>query len=324
MSLEKLYGVLFEKELVTKSFDEFKQKYSDPAYQQRVYEVATDRDLYTKSFEEFQSQYTVDEQPLPENITIPDVTTDRIEILQPDAPIVDLTKEALTRQPIEQPEELPVGPPDIQDLTAQVNEPILPQEQKFAPPDITFTPKELPTYPKNTTTKFDQFFSDALVKPVNSIMAGMDQATASGFGMLDTYAKKLSEMNGGGNYSGTFNELSQLYAANYEKHKANGVNPDQGFVGDLARVLNEGVGSLAIDLPIIAQTGLMIMGAAQGGAEGIQEESDFEDFINSLREGEFRYLGDNEYVTEEGIQPIIDAIERGDHNKQVNGYPLLK
>lgn len=57
--LRRLYDVVFEKELYTKGFDEFKKKYSDPAERDKLYAVVSDpsRQLYRKSREEFEAKY---------------------------------------------------------------------------------------------------------------------------------------------------------------------------------------------------------------------------------------------------------------------------
>lgn len=55
--LEKLYGVVSQRGLYTKSFDEFKQKYSDPESQAKLFSVVSEKQLFTKSKDEFTSKY---------------------------------------------------------------------------------------------------------------------------------------------------------------------------------------------------------------------------------------------------------------------------
>jgi hypothetical protein len=57
--LEKLYNVLIDKGLYTKSFQEFQQKYSsDQVYQNKVYDVVSSEGLYTKDKNSFFQKYS--------------------------------------------------------------------------------------------------------------------------------------------------------------------------------------------------------------------------------------------------------------------------
>lgn len=57
--LEKLYNVLIEKGLYTKSFQEFEQRYSkDEQYKNKVYDVVSSRGLYTKDKNSFFQKYS--------------------------------------------------------------------------------------------------------------------------------------------------------------------------------------------------------------------------------------------------------------------------
>jgi hypothetical protein len=57
--LEKLYNVLIDKGLYTKSFQEFQQKYSsDQVYQNKVYDVVSSEGLYTKDKNSFLQKYS--------------------------------------------------------------------------------------------------------------------------------------------------------------------------------------------------------------------------------------------------------------------------
>jgi len=55
--LEKLYNVLTRDGYYTKSFDEFKTKWSDTDYQQKVYDVVSRDELYTKDYDSFINKY---------------------------------------------------------------------------------------------------------------------------------------------------------------------------------------------------------------------------------------------------------------------------
>jgi hypothetical protein len=55
--IEELYNVVYEKGLYTKSFDEFKTKYSDTASRDKLFSVVSERGYYTKSKEEFSAKY---------------------------------------------------------------------------------------------------------------------------------------------------------------------------------------------------------------------------------------------------------------------------
>lgn len=67
--LEKLYKVVKQQGLYTKSFDEFKTKYSDRANRERLYNVIREQGLYTKSQEEFNRQYFAASEIPPLDIT---------------------------------------------------------------------------------------------------------------------------------------------------------------------------------------------------------------------------------------------------------------
>ncbi len=56
--LESLYRVLVDQGLYTKSFDEFKQQYSDEEYKKKVYDVVKEKELYTKEFSDFTDKYS--------------------------------------------------------------------------------------------------------------------------------------------------------------------------------------------------------------------------------------------------------------------------
>ena len=56
--LESLYRVLVDQGLYTKSFDEFKQQYSDEEYKKKVYDVVKEKKLYTKEFSDFTEKYS--------------------------------------------------------------------------------------------------------------------------------------------------------------------------------------------------------------------------------------------------------------------------
>ena len=56
--LESLYRVLVDQGLYTKSFDEFKQQYSEEDYKKKVYDVVKEKELYTKEFSDFTEKYS--------------------------------------------------------------------------------------------------------------------------------------------------------------------------------------------------------------------------------------------------------------------------
>ena len=49
--IEKLYNVLINKKLYSKSLEDFQVQFSDPEYVDKVYNVVTDRKLYSKDKE---------------------------------------------------------------------------------------------------------------------------------------------------------------------------------------------------------------------------------------------------------------------------------
>lgn len=55
--LEKLYNTLLQKKLYTKSFEDFKSKYSSPEQVERMYNVVSKRNLYTKDLDSFYTKY---------------------------------------------------------------------------------------------------------------------------------------------------------------------------------------------------------------------------------------------------------------------------
>jgi hypothetical protein len=66
--IEKLYNVLIDKKLYSKSLEEFEQQFSDPEYVDKVYNVVTDRKLYSKDKETFNNQYSskkkIEDEPM--------------------------------------------------------------------------------------------------------------------------------------------------------------------------------------------------------------------------------------------------------------------
>src|SRR5690606_38094311 len=55
--LRTLYDVVHSEQLYTKSFDEFKTKYSNPEEIDRLYSVVNEMELYTKDLDSFKSKY---------------------------------------------------------------------------------------------------------------------------------------------------------------------------------------------------------------------------------------------------------------------------
>ena len=66
--IEKLYNVLIDKKLYSKSLEEFEEQFSDPEYVDKVYNVVTDRKLYSKDKETFNNQYSskkkIEDEPM--------------------------------------------------------------------------------------------------------------------------------------------------------------------------------------------------------------------------------------------------------------------
>ena len=56
--LEKLYNALKDKGYYTKSFEEFKNQYSDDEYKKKVYDVVSRDQLYTKDYDSFIGKYS--------------------------------------------------------------------------------------------------------------------------------------------------------------------------------------------------------------------------------------------------------------------------
>ena len=72
--IEKLYNKLFSEGLFSKSFDEFKEKYKDPAYQKRVYDAVSNEGHYQGDFSSFSTKFNY-EVPEEEVDVIEDDTT---------------------------------------------------------------------------------------------------------------------------------------------------------------------------------------------------------------------------------------------------------
>lgn len=66
--IEKLYNVLIDKKLYSKSLEEFEEQFSDPEYVDKVYNVVTDKKLYSKDKETFNNQYSskkkIEDEPM--------------------------------------------------------------------------------------------------------------------------------------------------------------------------------------------------------------------------------------------------------------------
>ena len=56
--IEKLYNVLINKKLYSKSLEDFQVQFADPEYVDKVYNVVTDKKLYSKDKETFTNQYS--------------------------------------------------------------------------------------------------------------------------------------------------------------------------------------------------------------------------------------------------------------------------
>lgn len=57
--IEKLYSVLIDKKLYSKSLEDFQVQFADPEYVDKVYNVVTDKKLYSKDKETFTNQYSL-------------------------------------------------------------------------------------------------------------------------------------------------------------------------------------------------------------------------------------------------------------------------
>ena len=56
--IEKLYNKLYSEGLFSKSFDEFKEKYKDPAYQKRVYDAVSTEGFYDSDYNSFNTKFS--------------------------------------------------------------------------------------------------------------------------------------------------------------------------------------------------------------------------------------------------------------------------
>lgn len=66
--LDKLYNSLKSEGYVTKSFEDWREKYeNENGYQRKVFEVISRDGLYTKSFDDFQSKYSVKKKEQPDS-----------------------------------------------------------------------------------------------------------------------------------------------------------------------------------------------------------------------------------------------------------------
>ena len=95
--LEKLYTVISEKGLYTKSFEEFQEQYNDPAYRDKVFEAVTQRGLYTNTREDFDSKYSPTSEKKNPNETSPsdseEVITDSTIITENQDGVSDSSEE---------------------------------------------------------------------------------------------------------------------------------------------------------------------------------------------------------------------------------------
>jgi predicted GNAT family acetyltransferase len=268
---DSLYSVLSRRNLFDGSLDDFQSKIADPKYRSAVYQILNRRDLVSGSLEEFEQGLVPQQQ---EELVIPDVTTEKIDIIQPDAPIEQLGPPAPLPEQILPPTE------ELNAIGVEVPQAEAPQEQ--APVEPLPEPTEVPPVAlpldvggdDKEKGLFEVAFNKILIQPYNSFMAGIDKTNASGFDMLDTYAKRMSELNGGTGYNEFLKDLTDVYVKNYEAYEARGIPKDQGFANDAAKAIYEGMGSLAAILPLLLNLGplaLPLYGAAQGGAESIKQ-----------------------------------------------------
>ena len=104
-NLQKLYNVLTQEGLYTKSYDEFEQQYQDENYRDKVFNVAVQEGLYTKSQDEFNQQYSLGDTVVSSEEIVEDVPV-KNEKKNPDLPF---TQEAPPEIGAQTPTDSPLG-----------------------------------------------------------------------------------------------------------------------------------------------------------------------------------------------------------------------
>ena len=97
-NLQKLYNVLTQQGLYTKSYEEFEQQYQDEAYRDKVYNVAVQQGLYTKSQDEFNQQYSLGDTVVSSEEIVEDVEV-KDEKKNPDLPFTQQAPPEMGSQP---------------------------------------------------------------------------------------------------------------------------------------------------------------------------------------------------------------------------------
>ena len=97
-NLQKLYNVLTQQGLYTKSYEEFEQQYQDEAYRDKVYNVAVQEGLYTKSQDEFNQQYSLGDTVVSSEEIVEDVEV-KDEKKNPDLPFTQQAPPEMGSQP---------------------------------------------------------------------------------------------------------------------------------------------------------------------------------------------------------------------------------
>lgn len=143
------------------------------------------------------------------------------------------------------------------------------------PPTQPQIPTELPT-PETpvispTPTREGEFVQKAFVEPLFRFSAHGGKAFSRIFGAMEQYSKYLSEKTGlpEGKVFTKMKEIMDFSVSEAEKLAIPMDSPE--FMDRLNNALYGGAAQLAVDLPLIAQTGIVPFMSFMGGAESLEQ-----------------------------------------------------
>ncbi len=220
--IEKLYNVLIDKKLYSKSLEEFEEQFSDPEYVDKVYNVVTDRKLYSKDKETFNNQYS---------------SKKKIEDEPMDSPLAAGGSDLSENQELQTGREIDTLSIKIADLEKQIQTeaetPLSEEEEKLyplgKPAEKTPAMIELESLTKQR---------DALIKPVEGFDNTNIEEQKRKVGEIVSTDTELSRVN---DLSQEFKDVKDLLNKNesFIVPKLNYLYRDQGFKFEEADILGQ-------------------------------------------------------------------------------------
>lgn len=220
--IEKLYNVLIDKKLYSKSLEEFEEQFSDPEYVDKVYNVVTDRKLYSKDKETFNNQYS---------------SKKKIEDEPMDSPSGDGGSDLSEDQELQTGRKIDTLSIQIADLEKQIQTeaetPLSEQEEKLYP--LGKPAEETPAMIELEALKEQR---DALIKPVEGFDNTNIEEQKKREGEIVSTDMELSRVN---TSSPEYKDMVELLgrSESFVVPKLNYLYGDQGFKFEEANILGQ-------------------------------------------------------------------------------------